>query len=171
MKINKRKKEIKLNEKKKKKILTFLFQKQDLGYCCQPFPCFPLSIELIQSLQLVGWWEGSWIWLWDGAKALLHIYIYGGLSWKLGATSKRRAMGVKERPTRRSGTKRDVSERLWIEGFFHRTLTKTAMKSSPTSSVFVLYETNWKKTSQKDTNWEAIIILIQNQTWVEAIKL
>jgi hypothetical protein len=50
-------------------------------------------------------------------------------------------------------------------------LTKTAMKSSPTSSVFVLYETNWKKTSQKDTNWEAIIILIQNQTWVEAIKL
>jgi hypothetical protein len=66
VKINKRKKEIKLNEKKKKKILTFLFQKQDLGYCCQdlgyccqPFPFFPLSIELIQSLQLVGWWEGS----------------------------------------------------------------------------------------------------------------
>jgi hypothetical protein len=65
---------VKINKRKKK--LTFLFQKQDLGYCCQPFPFFPLSIELIQSLQLVGWWEGSWIWLWDGAKASPYIYIY-----------------------------------------------------------------------------------------------
>jgi hypothetical protein len=47
-----------------------------------------------------------------------YIYIYGGLSWKLGATSKRRAMGVKERLTRRSGTKRDVSERYELRGFF-----------------------------------------------------
>ena len=141
---------MKINKRKKK--LTFLFQKQDLGYCCQPFPFFPLSIELIQSLQLVGWWEGSWIWLWDGAKASPYIYIYGGLSWKLGATRKGRAMVVKVRFPFSFCTGRlksqDVSIRLrniQIEWFFHRTLTKTAIKSSTTSSVFVLYETNWNK--------------------------
>lgn len=119
MKINKRKKEIKLNEKKKKKILTFLFQKQDLGYCCRPFPFFPLSIELIQCLQLVGWWDGAEFG-YEMVQSLssIYMYIYGGLSWKLGAASKRRAMGVKERLTRRIGTKRDVSERYELRGFF-----------------------------------------------------
>ena len=97
------------------KKLTFLFQKQDLGYCRQPFPFFsPLY-------SLFSWWGGG-----KGAqfgyemepRPLQYIYIYGGLSRKLGATSKRRAMGVKERLTRRRGTKRDVSERYELRGFF-----------------------------------------------------
>jgi len=144
VKINKRKKEIKLNEKKKKKILTFLFQKQDLGYCCQPFPSFPLSIELIQSLQLWGGGKGAEFG-YEMVQSLSSIYIYmvgflGSLvrQAKEGLWGQRTSHKTKWNKTRRL-------RKIWIEGFFHRTLTKTAIKSSPTSSVFALYETNWNK--------------------------